>query len=561
MSYCGAKIIKGLVSLKGLMAAYVLLKIFVRDAADPAKTQKRILNEILKRNLNTDFGKKYRFDAIANVNDFIQRVPVHGYEELRPYIERQVDLGEYCIVPEKPLMYAQTSGTTGKPKYIPILERTIASYRRAQHIFAYQQYRTIPGIFSGKLLAIVSPAVEGYLSNGSSYGSMSGMVYQTMPENILSKYVLPPEIFEMTDYESKYCLMSAFSLREKSISCIATANPSTLIKLAEIISRKSSSLIEFVATGNIDVLGIAINDVQKRLLSKYCSSDLGRARDLESIKKNTGGLRFSDIWQDLKGVVTWTSGNCSLVLPKLMQQLSLNTKIIEMGYLSSEFRGTITINCLRNLGVPTIQDNFFEFAEVDSWDGGNRNTLLLSALEQGKSYYIIVTTPHGLYRYFINDIVEVTGFFKNTPTIAFLQKGKGVTNLTGEKLYESQVVQAVMHAAKIHRFDPVFFMMLADQKTFSYRLYIESVDGFDVPGFTQLLNDRLGVLNIEYLSKAQSGRIQFADVKRLKPGTVEIYKTACVQSGQREAQFKVVKLQYRADVLFPFEEHIEMPVP
>jgi hypothetical protein len=226
-----------------------------------------------------------------------------------------------------------------------------------------------------------------------------------------------------------------------------------------------------------------------------------------------------------------------------------------MGYLSSEFRGTITIDCERSLGIPTLQDNFFEFAQVESWDGGNKKTLLLSQLEMGRKYYIIVTTSNGLYRYFINDIIEVTGRYQNTPTIAFVQKGKGVTNLTGEKLYESQVILAAIEAAKAHNITPEFFMMLADQQDFSYRLYIESVDEFDVPSFTQKLNAILSELNIEYQSKAQSGRIKFADVKRLKKGTLEAYKSSCVQSGQREGQFKVVKLQYRAEVLFSFEEY------
>jgi len=100
-------------------------------------------------------------------------------------------------------------------------------------------------------------------------------------------------------------------------------------------------------------------------------------------------------------------------------------------------------------------------------------------------------------------------------------------------------------------------MMLADQKDFSYRLYIESADRFDVQSFAQKLNAHLGKLNIEYHSKAQSGRIKFADVKRLKVGTLEAYKSFCIQAGQREGQFKIVKLQYRADVPFPFEEHAE----
>lgn len=556
MTHYSASITHGLMHLKMLLMKHILVRSLIKDAATPDKCQTDVLKQILEKNKNTAFGKQYNFTSITSTHEFMMRIPVHGYEELRPYIAKQIETGEYAIVPEKPVMYAETSGTTGKPKYIPILKDTVNSYKRAQRIFSYVQHRTIPKIFSGKILAIVSPAIEGHLSDRTPYGSMSGLVYENMPEIILSKYVLPPELFKIGDYETKYRLIAAFALREDNISCLATANPSTLIRISDIINQHSAALIEFIRTGNIDALDIQLSSEQKKQFAVYCTPDPHRANALESLKQK-GALRFCDIWPYLQGVVTWTSGNCALLLPKLRKQLSPETKIIEMGYLSSEFRGTITIDCERNLGIPTIQDNFFEFAEVDNWHSGNQNTVLLSQLEAGRKYYIIVTTPHGLYRYFINDIIEVTGRYYNTPTIAFVQKGKGVTNLTGEKLYESQVIAAVQEAAKAHSIAPEFFMMLADQEGFSYRLYIESIDSFNVPSFTQELNAYLGNLNIEYRSKAQSSRIKFADVKRLRSGTLEAYKAECIGAGQREGQFKVVKLQYRADVRFPFEEHVE----
>jgi hypothetical protein len=558
MKHYSANITDGLIWLKMLLVKHMLLRSLNSDATTPDICQTAVLKRILEQNKNTALGKHYDFTSITNVEDYLKSVPVHGYEELRPYIEKQIETGEYAIVPEKPLMYAQTSGTTGKAKYIPVLKGTINSYKRAQRIFSYEQHRAIPKIFSGKILAIVSPAIEGHLNDGTPYGSMSGLVYQNMPDIILSKYVMPPSIFEIVDYETKYRLITAFALREADITCFATANPSTLIRISEIINQNSDAMIEFVEKGSFNALGVQLDSAQKKQLLDYATPNPQRAKVLKSLKQSKGELRFADIWPDLQGVVAWTSGNCALLLPKLRKQLLPETKIIEMGYLSSEFRGTITIDCERSLGIPTLQDNFFEFAEVDSWDSGNQSTLLLSQLEVGRKYYIIVTTPHGLYRYFINDIIEVTGRYRNTPTITFVQKGKGVTNLTGEKLYENQVIAAVSEAAKAYGITPEFFMMLADQQDFSYRLYIESTDRFDVPDFAQKLNDILGELNIEYQSKAQSGRIKFADVKRLKVGTLEAYKSSCIQAGQREGQFKVVKLQYRADVPFPFEEHIEL---
>lgn len=558
MKLHNTSIIAILMWIKMLLVEHLRLRPLRSDACAPDACQETVLKRILKHNKNTTIGKHYNFAAITKPQEFIKQVPIHGYEELRPYIEKQIKTGDLCIVPEKPIMYAQTSGTTGKPKYIPVLENTIESYQKALGIFSYVQYQAIPKIFSGKVLTIVSPAIEGYLSDGTPYGSMSGLVDQNMPDVIISHYVLKPPIFEITDYEMKYKLIAAFAMREANITCLATANPSTLIRLSEIIHQSGDALINFIATGNFSALGVNLSAEQLLHFKDYTVPNPERAKALEILKDSAEQLRFCDIWPNLQGVVTWTSGNCALLLPKLRKQLLPETKIIEMGYLSSEFRGTITIDCEHNLGIPTIQDNFFEFAEVESWDSGNQDTLLLSQIQEGKKYYIIVTTLNGLYRYFINDIIEVTGRYHNTPTITFVQKGKGVTNLTGEKLYESQVIAATTVAAQAQKIAPAFFVMLADQNDFSYSFYIESDEDFDVQLFQQKLNDTLCELNLEYQSKAQSGRIKFANVKRLKPGTLEAYKASCIRAGQREGQFKTIKLQYRADVPFPFEEHVKL---
>jgi hypothetical protein len=61
---------------------------------------------------------------------------------------------------------------------------------------------------------------------------------------------------------------------------------------------------------------------------------------------------------------------------------------------------------------------------------------------------VFVTNASVLYRYKMNDIVEVAGLYGRTPLIRFVQKGKGVVSFTGEKLYEVQVIAAVEFAAE-----------------------------------------------------------------------------------------------------------------
>lgn len=76
----------------------------------------------------------------------------------------------------------------------------------------------------------------------------------------------------------------------------------------------------------------------------------------------------------------------------------------------------------------------------------NPTTLTCAELDEGENYYIVLTTPGGLYRYDINDVVRVSGFCNQTPLIEFIRKGRDVTNITGEKLHVNQVIQAMEQA-------------------------------------------------------------------------------------------------------------------
>jgi len=425
-------------------------------------------------------------------------------------------------------MYAQTSGSTGQPKHIPILERTLVQYRRSQHIVAYAQYRSIPGAFNGKVLAIVSPAVEGYAPSGTPYGSMSGLIYQSMPALVRAKYVVPPHVFETDDYDRKYYLIALHALAERDVSMIATANPSTLLKLHEIMNQRAPEFI-------------------KDLMAESPA----RAKQLQKLLSENGNWVFSDLWPDLKSVTTWTGGSCSVLIPTLKKLLSAETRIVEMGYLSSEFRGSITVDVMNNRAIPAIHENFFEFVATADRGNDRPRFLTLDEVQVGMQYYIYATTQNGLYRYDINDIIEITGRFNNTPTLRFVQKGKGVTNLTGEKLYEGQLIDAIAKVKDKLGIEIHFFMMLGCQEQLQYTLYVEhaSLD-------FSLIEEYLGAQNLEFAAKRKSARLKPVQIVFVRDGTGEAYKLHHLRNGQREGQYKVAHLQYRQDCSFHFTEYI-----
>ena len=266
---------------------------------------------------------------------------------------------------------------------------------------------------------------------------------------------------------------------------------------------------------------------------------------------------FADIWPALQMVVTWTGGSCGIALDALKNDLSEHTDIFDLGYVSSEFFGSITINSGYAQGLPTLYANVFEFVERNDWDEGIRDTLGLEQLELGKEYQVLVTTSAGLYRYFMNDILKVTGFVGKTPLLAFLQKGKGVTSLCGEKLYESQVIQAVQEISEEHLLIPHFYLMLADKLSNSYSLYCElhDLNGASIDDLSEALDQTLMAINIEYEAKRHSGRLGTLRFVLLRPGAGESCKQFYLAQGRREQQFKLITVQYCDDLDFPIEEY------
>ena len=226
--------------------------------------------------------------------------------------------------------------------------------------------------------------------------------------------------------------------------------------------------------------------------------------------------------------------------------------------MSSEFRGTINVNPATGVGLPTLTHHFLEFVAKEKWEAHAPEFLTLDQIREGEEYYIFVTTDTGLYRYHMNDIVKVTGTFFKTPTLQFVQKGRGVTNITGETLYESQVIRAVKEAEAKLGFVSNFFTMLADETRAVYSLYLEPsrAPGAHPKDLGRAIERCLEPHNMEYRDKRASGRLKPLEVFRLRPGAGEAFKRYCVRHGQRESQFKNVALQYKAETGFPIDQYV-----
>ncbi len=549
-------VVNGLLALRMKLIEIRHFRPLQKAAQNPLKTQTETLLRILRANQNTELGKRLAFEEIHSIKAYQEKVPVHTYDDLQSLILKQAKTGEPCLTAAQPVMYNQTSGTTGQPKFIPILAETLTRLKHSQGVYSYIAYRYQPAAFAGKLLGIVSPAVEGHLPGGQPYGSASGHLYQSMPSLARGKYVLPAEVFEIADYDLKYYVILRLALAEPTITYMGSANPSTFKKCLEVLTLHQTTLLEDLRQGTCQGIQHLPEQVSGAIQARL-RQEPQRAEELAQIFEHDA-TDMASIWPHLKMISTWTGGSCQIALNAVRAKIPAHSKILELGYLSSEFRGTLTIDPKRSWGLPTLNSTFFEFVSIENWENETPVFLTLNEVEVGQSYYVFMTTEAGLYRYHMNDIVKITGQYGNTPTLNFVQKGKGVTSITGEKLYESQLIEAVSCWEKDTGIKLAYYLALADPERSVYTLYLETIDAElkELTAHAKKIEEALSKWNLEYAAKRDSGRLLPLEIATLEPGSYEAFKTHCLEKGQREGQFKIMALQYKNDFTFDWSPHM-----
>jgi hypothetical protein len=207
--------------------------------------------------------------------------------------------------------------------------------------------------------------------------------------------------------------------------------------------------------------------------------------------------------------------------------------------------------------IPLPDNYFYEFIPEDDrapYLALAKPPLGLHELEFGRRYLIVQTGAHGLYRYNLEDIVEVNGLHGRTPTIHFVQKARMVTSITGEKLYESHVIEA-MDRAVLRRPDlkPSFYVLYADLAAANYKLCVEHDRRLERAELDELLarfEAALGEVNIEYPYKRASLRIKDPEIFPLPQGASVRLIQHIGQRSAQDNQAKVPRLSRDVDEHF-----------
>jgi GH3 auxin-responsive promoter len=513
----------------------------------PAQSQQRLLREILGTNADTEFGRRHGFGAIATLQDFQEQVPISSYEDLEPYINAEMLGQPNQLTRHPPVLFTTTSGTTGASKYIPMTSEGKRAKSRLMWLWLSALYRDHPGIVDGRMLSVVSPEIESHSPGGIPCGSESGHAYRTMPGPVKSMYTAPYGVFAIEDYEAKYYTLLRLAAGQ-DISCIATVNPSTIVLLADRLAHHAEAIIRDVRNGSLSADVAVPPELRTSLRLK---PDPERARRLEQAASSGGGvLRPGLAWPKLAAIGCWKGGTVGAYLARFDTLFPQRPPVRDFGYYATELRGSVPLSDQGDAGAVAVGTNVLEFhpASEDRAPEG-RELLPVERLEEGQRYFVYVTNASGLYRYDMNDIVEVAGHYRKTPLIRFIQKGKGVVSFTGEKLYETQVIAAVDRAFAALRGRYHFIAAVAELVDgTSPRLvflteFDDRVSDPDGSALVDQVDAALGDQNSEYQTKRKSLRYGAPIIRVVRPGEFDRYRRRMVEQGHRsDGQFKVLRL-------------------
>ncbi|MGD9906350.1 MAG: GH3 auxin-responsive promoter family protein [Vicinamibacterales bacterium] len=520
---------------------------FRRCCERPVEAQHRVLTGILRANAASVYGTAHGFERIDSYAAFRDRVPINAYDDLKPYIDAALHGARGQLTTDDPVLFATTSGTTGAPKYIPVTATSRRTKAQLMRVWLSALHRDHPGSFSGRILTLVSPEVEGRSPAGIPYGAESGHGYRAAPAALQSLYAVPYAVFEIADYDAKYYTLLRLGAAT-SITLLFTVNPSTVLLLADRLGRHTEAIIRDVRDGTLSAAADVEPDIRAEIEARL-APDPARARFLERAAAARGGrLAPAEVWPDLAAIGTWKGGNVGAYVARFPEYFREDVAVRDVGYYASEVRGSVPLSDDGPAGPLAVGTNFYEFHPADAADPpGPADLLTVADLDAGRQYYVYVTTDAGLYRYTMHDIVAVEGFHHRTPSIRFVQKGKGVTSFTGEKLYETPVLAAVARGLAGYGAPFEYIAALGEMGdgTPRYAFLVE----FAVPptpaeasARLRRVEDALRDLNVEYAGKRDSYRLRPPVLRAIAAGEFERYRMREVARGREDGQFKIVRL-------------------
>ena len=383
-------------SFKSILAKPFAKRIYKKVqkwANNPIETQEKVFKNLISEATETAFGKDHDFISINTYEDFVKRVPIRDYEDLKPYVDRVVDGEEDVLWKGKPLYFAKTSGTTSGAKYIPLTKDSMPTHVNAARnaILMYIHETGNADFVNGKMIFLQgSPVLQE--KNGVQLGRLSGIVAHYVPKYLQKNRMPSWETNCIEDWETKVDAIVEETLPENMT--VISGIPSWVQMYFEKLQQKTGKKVgDIFKNFNLFIFG-GVNYEPYR--AKF-ENLIGRKVDsIELYPASEGFFAFQDK-QDEKGML-----------------LQLDSGM------------------------------FYEFVKAEDFFNENPKRITLKDVEVGVNYVMIISTTAGLWAYNIGDTIQ----FTNTKPYRVIVSGriKHFISAFGEHVIGKEVEQAMKEA-------------------------------------------------------------------------------------------------------------------
>lgn len=420
--------------------------------------QHEVMQYLLGRAKNTEYGRSHLFAAIKTYNDFTQNVPVNTYEELKKDIDRMRHGEENILWPGQVKWYAKSSGTTNdKSKFIPITSEGLQNihYKGGTDVVAYYLGNNPKSrLFNGKGLILGGSHSPNYNLPNSLVGDLSAILIENI--NPLANLVRVPkkETALLSDFEVKRDRIAHETLNKNitNISGVPSWMLSVLVRVMELSGKQHLEEV----WPNLEVFfhgGIAFTPYREQYEQLITKSDM---RYMETYNASEG---FFGVQNDL------TDSSMMLML---------------------------------DYGV------FYEFLPMDEFESEHPNIVPLSGIELGRNYAMLISTSCGLWRYMIGDTVKFTS--KDPYKFVITGRTKYFINAFGEEIIMDNAEKGLEAACKatgaqISDYTAAPIYMDANAKCRHQWLIEFAKDPSSLAEFSAVLDAKLQEINSDYEAK------------------------------------------------------------
>ena len=520
-----------------------------RATHDPLLYNTGFLLARLKENANTEIGEKYQFKTIDSVEKFKAAVPLLTFDDYSEYISRMKNGKRNLLTRKDPKCYAQTSGSIGNPKLIPVSGDAVAVIMNNEYLAHYCMaplYKSFDIGYERSLLLISYVDVKT-LPSGARTGDIAGMVAHMMKPFFGAMFTTPPCSVFANEIHDFFYVHARFSLIERDLPCIGAAYMTDVYEFINYIISHQDILFDDIEKGAIHE-DVKMSANVRSALQKRVKPDPVRAQELRNIFRtdDKSGI-LKKIWPKLLFINAIGSASFQPYTERVQVYAGNEVSFFHGFYAASEGQmGMVTeMNGTKYNLLPHLM--FYEFIPAEEMGKPNPETLSIDQLELGGEYEIVITNLSGFYRYRINDVVKVVGFWNKTPQVCFSYRKSQLINMAAEKTTYAQLESAVRECARQLERHITEFAVYPDLRgeIGHYTLLLETDDmalKHDAERVADVMHQKLCEANPDIRFAQDEGLLGMTEVAFVQPQTFALYKDLMIMRGASRNQAKPVRL-------------------